>query len=809
MAGRRLLPALALALAATAAPAQETLRVPLALAPGETSTRLTLGHWPEGGWLVQQYANLVEIRFPGARMALEVPDVPGGRIVEIGTEIREGETVLRVTLGCLCAVAIMGDGAGELTVDIVGELPAAPAPAEVASGPAPLAAPMPRPRSGGEPVDATAEAGPSEGEPSGTPAAEPDVLDPEAARERLLRELERAAAAGMVTLLDPEDPLASPPPGAGADAPASAASEEEPPASVPETMPELPEAPPAAPGETPGPDMAGPPAAASDPDPDPGLAEAPALPDTGPPAGEPLACLTDSELDFSLPDPNVAAFAGVAELRSRLLGEFDRPAPEAVSELARRYLHFGLGVEAGAVVADFGLDGPEAAALAEIAAMVENRRPVAPSPFRAEACSGHHALWAAAGLAVRGDAEGALAAEARSGRSLERLPVRLRLIVASRLGHAAADLGNWRAARRFHAMGERSAVRPDDRFEASLRHLEARLAGARGETAEARRLLAALARRSDPVGVEAQIALADLLRADPGPEASGLILDLGASALAFRGTEIGDRALVAEAKLLRSTAGMQAALELAGHAAATGLLDDEAYVELARAIAGPADGTADRDALAHAYLADPGRFGAAMAEPELRRELIRALAAAGLPRLAEALLREEADVSGSLSHAVAVAYLEVGEPARALDAGAGLGGLAEARLTMAEAALLTDDPDWALDALGPDAAGSENMAEVLARAAWRAGDWPAAAAAYAQVLKQAPGRDAAVRRALSAWRAGAGDLPGDARAVLAASAPDMLPGLEALFAVAPATAETLLEGTAEEAAMLRRLLQNG
>lgn len=84
-----------------------------------------------------------------------------------------------------------------------------------------------------------------------------------------------------------------------------------------------------------------------------------------------FVCLSDDKLALSnwadeRPFPNQ-----LSEARSSLLGEFDEPSPQAVTDLARLYLHFGFGAEARVILATFGPDIPDAQLLSDLASIVD------------------------------------------------------------------------------------------------------------------------------------------------------------------------------------------------------------------------------------------------------------------------------------------------------------------------------------------------------------------------------------------------------------------------------------------------------
>lgn len=188
-----LLGAAALVSPARSEPVETALTV-----PAERPSRLVLAHWPSAGWLVRQSGRLVELTFPGARIAIPTEAVvlpaAGGAVIELSSEITDEGTVLRVGLGCDCMLAVRGEGP-RLLIDVVGAVGDAGR-LNRSTGPAPRLARAPRPRPTGDDV-----AGAS-GE------QEPDLASEiNETRSRLLDQLQRAADAGLVKLRPGRDGL--------------------------------------------------------------------------------------------------------------------------------------------------------------------------------------------------------------------------------------------------------------------------------------------------------------------------------------------------------------------------------------------------------------------------------------------------------------------------------------------------------------------------------------------------------------------------------------------------------------------------
>lgn len=107
------------------------------------------------------------------------------------------------------------------------------------------------------------------------------------------------------------------------------------------------------------------------------------------------ACLPDEEvaLDHWGQD-GVPVHVQMADAMATLLGEFDRPDPDAVRKAVRLRLWLGFGAEAALMLDSLGSDLPDAAALRAMARIVDGL----PAPDSAfldmESCGGAAALWA-------------------------------------------------------------------------------------------------------------------------------------------------------------------------------------------------------------------------------------------------------------------------------------------------------------------------------------------------------------------------------------------------------------------------------
>ncbi|GMG83643.1 hypothetical protein LNKW23_28560 [Paralimibaculum aggregatum] len=796
----RLLAGLLLIASAAGAQPVETALLPDPSGPA----RLTLAHWPEGGWVLGQKGRQVEIRFPGTALDIDLaaldrlgPDW-AARLAGAETALAAGDTVLRLDLACACGVALTGDREARLAIDIIGPaLP--PGPALRARGPAPIRAPHPVPR-----LDPAAEAPIRQRQ-----APIPDDLA--ATRDRLVAQLERAAAAGLITLdgqLPGRNGTADRPaaPETPAPDPGAADRRDDPPGAEPAGTAPPPE--PAADGEPGAPEMSLADRGRESPSPAPPVAAAdrPGPASRAHQATGRRDCPTAAA--FALPQPVQGSdfIDALAALNSGLLGEFDRPDPAAAFRLARFYIAHELGAEALTVLANFGPApgaGPEirdeALLLAALARAIDGLPQSAGSPL-ARNCPGPHRLWQALAAAAPGPAPARLSSSGEAERlaALEALPDPLRGHLAVRLGLAAAGAEDWAAARAYRSLarrGDRAGRRPG----AARRLLDARLFRQSGETDAALRELRRLWAAGGPEAAEGLLLLAEMITAGELPPAEGgdpanthrLRLDLGALAFIERGSAAGARALVAEARLQALALGRTAALDLLALGRDDGSLGETGHAAAVAQLAETVPDNAEDMPLALLHARHPERYAAALAEPGFRTALARSYGAIGLPARGEALLSTGDLADPELARALARAHLGADAPADALRLARQLPADASRAEIEAAALAALGRPAEALAALRGADAGSP---EALARLAWQAGDWGTASDALAIIAAASPDDGTRARLALATRRAGRAPLP----------AGDGDPP-------APTTAdvERYLQALRQETAAIREMLSDG
>lgn len=467
-----------------------------------------------------------------------------------------------------------------------------------------------------------------------------------------------------------------------------------------------------------------------------------------PPArrGVPLRIQTsvDRDADFSAPAPALATegevcppdadFAvadwgteappatQIADLRTALLGEFDRPDHGGVIALARFYVHIGFGAEARAALDAFGIADAEAPWLRALAAIVDLDGAASPALRPFTGCAGNAALWSLLGSASALAASD-VDAKAVSG-AFSALPLHLRRQLGPTVVDRLIAAGHLAAAQDVRG----AMVRAGNLQTPAGQMTDAALSLAAGDTSAADETLTALATRG---GAEAAEALSRVIRLklDRG-EAVPTRLAENAAALAQelrldpRGPELAALQILA----LASTGDFATAL--AEELRWRDYLPERLAHEVLNGVFAAISDQGDDWTLVSAYFRNAERL--ARSEPDLllRLDLAERLTGAGFDRDAGQLLPGEAAGTERGRRLLARHALNAAEPVRAIALLQGLAS-AEATALRSEAYLASGK---AREAQAEPGAGDA----IAGRAAWMAGDWVGAArldaAAYAQPL---------------------------------------------------------------------------
>lgn len=430
-------------------------------------------------------------------------------------------------------------------------------------------------------------------------------------------------------------------------------------------------------------------------------------------------CLPDGLFDIAHWSRGEALFAEAPDLAARLLGEFDRPDPEAIANLARLEIRFGFGREAETLLAGFETPIDNGALLADLARAVEGRAVAPDGPLAlGGACPGRHALWLAIGGAAPVFRDGR--DFAATATAFAELPPDLRALLGPGLTQRLLDAGRIGPARIIQDI----AARPGGRASAEARLSEALLVAEEGDKVAAAAMLRDLL-AEHPANARAALSRLARLVIDADLEApADLATDLATAAAEARGgsEEAGLRALLAET-LAHSGAFARAFSEIDTARAA---LPREAarFEKLAVALLVDAEPARTGAAVyAGVALASGGLLDPGPRDDEARRVIAAHLIDLGLPRVAAGLLEPAIGRGAPATRILAArADLALGRDMAALALLAGLGGPEAAELR-AGALALSGDYAGAADALR--AAGLDTEASDYA---WSSGDWSRAAA---------------------------------------------------------------------------------
>jgi hypothetical protein len=677
---------------------------------------------PTTEWTLELGPGTATIAFPGRSIPFSTAGVfdliPRDRISAVETTTGPDGTAVTVSLACDCRVSTAFVGARYLALD-VGDRTASRTPAAAAAQPAPdrtLAAPEP-----------------------GTDLAGRTVEEALASAERiLLEQLRRAADQGLVELAAPIP--ADTAPDAVAAEPAVAPADATPPLPPAALAPPSPQPVPRPATDAPAAEPAEPPAFASDGDRllahlsttlneahsqvraitvfDRDSAEARAAAARAGEQDAPPVCRPDFSLDVARWSDGRPLFDQAVELRARLVGEFDRPDPDAVGALARLHIRHGLGSEAGAILAGFSVTLEDGPMLADLARLVEERPVAADGPLAlGTACPGRHGLW----LALAGNPAQLADTASFPGvrEALADTPPDLRALIGPALVARYLDAGRVSEARVIHDV----MVRPGTALDPAMSLAAGRLAAAENRPVEAEVHLAGLVSRNAPNAPDALLALVRA-RLDLGDRVPGVwITDLETVALEQRGgpREAAARALIGEA-LARNGALSEGFAALGALARDIPAAEATVAALTPRLLAAADPATTGAAAYAQAVIDHAWRIAAAPSEDPARIAIARKLLALGLAAPARDLLAPPVDREVTPARLLAAAAeVSLDRPDAALALLQGLDG-AEAADLRARALARRGDFAAASDTLVGDGRPGDALPY-----AWVAGQWTRAA----------------------------------------------------------------------------------
>jgi len=427
-------------------------------------------------WALGRTADGYELKLDGADARFDLSQVyrliPHDRLAAIWVDPASGN--LRLGVGCACHAIPFEFRPDVLVVDLKDGPPPRDSSFENALGGAGMArlaaraVPRPRGRPGGQPASydwraaalaaAPAAARSAPARPLSLPALKVDLAP---LRDTLLQQLSEGAAQGVVEMSLPQPQDGNPPtaarPASGLVAPVRV-------------------------GE------------------DLGFVAAPVPQASGQLTADGRGCLVDDRLAIATWGQDLPVAEQMAPTLTGLLGEFDRPDPEAVSRAVRYYLYLGFGVEARQLLREMGFAADDQAIWRAIAIILDDDQP-SENPFQGMlVCDGAAALWAVLArphLAL-GDAPNTRAIL----RSFSALPLHLRRHLGPPLAARFLERNDTGTARALRDAVLRAPGDPGPQ----VRLMGAEIDRAMGDPAAADQTLQQLASEGGPVAARALIA---------------------------------------------------------------------------------------------------------------------------------------------------------------------------------------------------------------------------------------------------------------------------------------------------------------
>ncbi len=524
-----------------------------------------------------------------------------------------------------------------------------------------------------------------------------------------------------------------------------------------------------------------------------------------PPAVEPAPrqCLEDHVLTIDGADFEDNPLVEIEALQLRL-AETTGAEKDAVSrKLANGFLAIGFGEEALAVLKDKNAD---AAALFEVAQAVAERT-LDPSGalLGATSCSGAHALW----QAVADTGAAAPSHYERSGRAVETLPTRLKILIATRLAVKMADVEAWEPAQDLFEI----AAGDSDKLSPELKYVRTRLDDHGAKDAASRESLLEVATKNSSASDEALLALAESYAEQGGIPHDGFVEDIGALA------KIGgsSRAAFFEAYSWAAAGNLDAAMLLLKNEAPKS--PDNAEMAAASASAMISRALSGEDSLLKVAALEAYLIHESWIDPDTMRRDVRALAAdaafsVGLPNLSfDLLVKAGAAPDRETGERLATAALAAG------DANAAIRFAAPHATDPAFGALVAKANIQQMNyhaALATAATISDEKvrAHLKSRAGWLSRNWRAATEGFRGVDPSEFDDAAAIRYGLAAYMSGDTSLPGAVDAALSTQAAAIKAGLNSLFqktAEGPALqrARALSSATTNEIYAFEEILNDG
>lgn len=263
-----------------------------------------------------------------------------------------------------------------------------------------------------------------------------------------------------------------------------------------------------------------------------GFAAGPLQPQPTPLTADGGDCLTDDRLAIATWGQDLPVAAQMAPALTGLMGEFDRPDPEAVSRAVRFDLYLGFGAEAGQLLRGLDLALGDDAIWQAMATILDQGTPT-DNPFQGMlVCDSAAALWAV--LAQPHLALGDAPAKAAILRTFSALPLHLRRHLGPPLAARFLEHNDTETARALRDAVLRAPGDPGPQ----VRLMGAEIDRAMGDPAAADQTLQQLASEGGPVAAKALIAEVEAQIDDGQPVDLPTVTALAALAFEHRGSEL-------------------------------------------------------------------------------------------------------------------------------------------------------------------------------------------------------------------------------------------------------------------------------
>ena len=459
-------------------------------------------------WTLGRTADGYELKLEGASARFDLSQVyrliPHDRLAAIWVDPSSGN--LRLGVGCACHAMPFEFRPDVLVVDLKDGAPPPGSSFETALDGAGLprlaarAVSRPRARPGGQPASydwraaaLAAAPAPASPEPAQSRSLATPNVDLAPMRDTLLRQLSQGAAQGVVAMTLPK-PEATKAPTAADSAPGLVEQ-----IRVGEDL---------------------------------GFAAGPLAPEPAPMTAEGIGCLADDELAIATWGQDLPVAEQMAPTLTALIGEFDRPDPEAIRRAVRFYLYLGFGAEARQLLRGVEI-APQDQAIWRAMAIILDQDPPTEDPFQGMlVCDSAAALWAVLAhphLAI-GDDPNTQAIL----RSFSALPLHLRRHLGPPLAARFLEHNDTETALTLRAAVLRAPGDPGPQ----VRLIGAEIDRAMGDPAAADQTLQQLASEGGPVAARAMIAKVEVQIDHGQPVDMPTVTALAALAFEHRGSEL-------------------------------------------------------------------------------------------------------------------------------------------------------------------------------------------------------------------------------------------------------------------------------